>query len=113
MSGELKKSVEEVKWELECGKNGRPYSTIENAAIVFREDGLFAGKLRYNSFRERIEIIGELPWDRAAPEVTEMDDVIARKKEEGRKDQDGVLCGGGRLGIHAQSSGAGGCKVDE
>lgn len=67
MSGELKKSVEEVKGELECGKNGRPYSTIENVAIVFREDALFAGKLRYNSFHERIKIIGELPWDRASP----------------------------------------------
>ena len=78
MSGNLTKSVEEVKGELECGKNGRPYSTIENAAIVFREDALFAGKLRYNSFRERIEIIGKLPRDRASLEVTEMDDVRLR-----------------------------------
>ena len=78
MSGNLTKSVEEVKGLLDCGKSGRPYSTIENAAIVFREDPLFAGKLRQNSFRDRIEILGELPWVRNSKEVTDMDDVRLR-----------------------------------
>ena len=58
------KSVEEVKELLVKTKSGKPCSTIDNAAIVFREDPVFAGNLKINLFRDRIELTGTMPWNR-------------------------------------------------
>lgn len=72
------KSPEEIKELLETAKNGKPYSTIDNAAIIFREDPLFKDNLKNNLFRERIELTGSLPWPRVTKDVTDMDDVHIR-----------------------------------
>lgn len=64
MQTELIKSVAGVTRLLEKTQKGLPCSTIDNAAIVFREDPLFAGNLRWNLFRNRIELLGKMPWDR-------------------------------------------------
>ena len=61
MSEDLKKSVTEVKELLELTKNGKPFSTIDNAAIIFREDPILGGNLKNNLFRERIELTGRMP----------------------------------------------------
>lgn len=73
-----KKSVTEVKGLLESAKNGRPFSTIENAAIIFREDPLFQKNLKNNLFRERIELTGKMPWQRVNADLSDMDDVHVR-----------------------------------
>ncbi len=72
------KSVAEVKELLEKTKNGKPFSTIDNAAIIFREDPVFKGYLRNNLFRERIELTGRMPWLRVTTDVNDMDDIHIR-----------------------------------
>ena len=57
-----KRTVEEVQQLLEKTKDGKPYSTIDNAAIIFRTDPIFEGTIRLNLFRERIELKGNPPW---------------------------------------------------
>lgn len=72
------KSVEEVKAILDTTKNGKPCSTIDNAAIVFREDPVFSGNLKVNLFRDRVELTGTMPWNRTSVDVNEMDDINIR-----------------------------------
>ena len=72
------KSVEEVKALLVKTKSGKPCSTIDNATIVFREDPVFAGNLKINLFRDRIELTGTMPWNRTTVDVNEMDDINIR-----------------------------------
>ena len=67
MSENLKRSVEEVKLLLETAQNGKPLSTIDNAAIILKYDPLFFENIRDNLFRERIELFGQMPWIRNAP----------------------------------------------
>ena len=78
MSENLKKSVAEVKELLELTKNGKPFSTIDNAAIIFREDPILGGNLKNNLFRERIELTGRMPWPRVTADVNDIDDVHIR-----------------------------------
>jgi predicted P-loop ATPase len=78
MSENLKKSVVEVKELLELTKNGKPFSTIDNAAIIFREDPILGGNLKNNLFRERIELTGRMPWPRVTADVNDIDDVHIR-----------------------------------
>ena len=72
------RSAEDVMQLLELTKSGKPYSTIDNAAIIFREDPLFRGNLRANLLRDRIELTGEMPWPRAKTDVGDMDDIHIR-----------------------------------
>lgn len=74
----MKKSVEDVKALLEKTKDGKPYSTIDNAAIIFREDPLFTGTIKLNLFRERIELKGKIPWIRVSKDINDMDDIHIR-----------------------------------
>lgn len=78
MPENFKRSVADVKGLLELTKNGKPFSTIDNAAIIFREDPVFAGTLKNNLFRERIELTGKMPWPRATADVNDMDDIHIR-----------------------------------
>ena len=78
MSENLKKSVAKVKEFLELTKNGKPFSTIDNAAIIFREDPILGGNLKNNLFRERIELAGRMPWPRVTADVNDIDDVHIR-----------------------------------
>lgn len=75
---ERKKTVEEVNDLLEKTKKGWPCSTIDNAAIIFREDPVLGGKLKYNLFDQRIEMIGDAAWKRTTTSITDMDDVHIR-----------------------------------
>lgn len=78
MQRNSEESIENVKALLELARSGKPYSTIDNAAIIFREDPLFAGNIRNNIFRNRIELTGEIPWHRDGTDITDMDDVHIR-----------------------------------
>ena len=78
MQKNSQKSVTEVKELLETAKNGKPFSTIDNAAIIFREDPIFQGRLKNNLFRERIELTGAMPWQRISTDVGDMDDIHIR-----------------------------------
>ena len=73
-----KRSAEDIKQFLEIGKSGNPIPTIDNAAIILREDPLFAGKLRNDLFRKRIELTGNMPWPREKTDVDDMDEVYIR-----------------------------------
>lgn len=71
-------SVEAVTELLEKNKDKHPLNTINNAAIVFRNDPLFAGKLRQNLFRGRMELHGSFPWNRTGPDFSNDDDMNIR-----------------------------------
>lgn len=73
-----KRTVEEVQQLLEKTKDGKPYSTIDNAAIIFRTDPIFEGTIRLNLFRERIELKGNPPWNRVSKNINDMDDIHIR-----------------------------------
>ncbi len=47
--------------ELEA-KSGRPKNTINNACIILEYDEALTGLIRKNTFKDRIEILGPLPW---------------------------------------------------
>ena len=70
--------MNEVQEMLEVSEKGWPYSTIDNAAIILREDSLFKDNIRENMFRERIELTGKMPWNRASIDVTDKDEIHIR-----------------------------------
>lgn len=72
------KSTEEIQEMLEKTEKGWPVSTIDNAAIIMREDSLFKDKIRENMFRERIELRGQMPWNRTGIDVTDKDEIHIR-----------------------------------
>ncbi len=78
MQKNFTKSVEEVKGLLEYSKSDTPYNTIDNAVLIFQNDPLFAGNVRDNLFRERIELSGKMPWSRFRVDVTDKDDIHIR-----------------------------------
>jgi len=68
-------SVEDIKNMLDTSEKGWPYNTIDNATIVFKNDPLFAGNIRENLFRERIELFGTMSWSRNKCEITDKDEI--------------------------------------
>ena len=68
-------SVEDIKNMLDTSEKGWPYNTIDNATIVFKNDSLFAGNIRENLFRERIELFGTMSWSRNKREITDKDEI--------------------------------------
>ena len=60
---------------LDTSEKGWPYNTIDNARIVFKNDPLFAGNIRENLFRERIELFGTMSWSRNKREITDKDEI--------------------------------------
>ena len=71
-------TIEEVNQMLSLSEKGWPYNTIDNAVIILKNDPLFAGNIRDNLFRERIELSGKMPWSRAYVDVTDKDDIHIR-----------------------------------
>ncbi|MDD3415049.1 MAG: virulence-associated E family protein [Lachnospiraceae bacterium] len=71
----LMMSVEDIKNMLDTSEKGWPYNTIDNATIVFKNDSLFAGNIRENLFRERIELFGTMSWSRNKREITDKDEI--------------------------------------
>ena len=75
MEENLMLSVEDIKNMLDTSEKGWPYSTIDNATIVFKNDPVFAGNIRENLFRERIELFGTMSWSRNKREITDKDEI--------------------------------------
>ena len=63
---------------LELTEKNKPYNTIDNAVVILNNDPLFAGHIRDNLFRERIELDGNMPWSRSYIDVTDKDDIHIR-----------------------------------
>lgn len=78
MNETITKSVDEIQEMLSTSDKGFPYSTIDNAAIILREDSLFKDRIRENMFRERIELNGTMPWNRSGIDVTDKDEIHIR-----------------------------------
>lgn len=51
------------KSQLEVGKGGTILSTINNVLLILGGDAALAGKFAHNSFAERGEVLGPLPWE--------------------------------------------------
>lgn len=78
MQKDSEKSVADVQGLLDMANNGRPYSTIDNAVIVFREDPIFSGFIQGDLFRGRIDLTGPVPWRRDGTDISEMDEIHIR-----------------------------------
>lgn len=61
-------------------KTGRPLKLIENARRVIYGDEALAGKLAYNEFTRRMEVVGDLPWRKKSTDDgwTDADDAQLR-----------------------------------
>ncbi len=75
MEENLMLSVEDIKNMLDTSEKGWPYNTIDNVTIVFKNDPVFAGNIRENLFRERIELFGTMSWSRNKREITDKDEI--------------------------------------
>lgn len=99
--------MEEVTELLEKTKSGWPCATIDNSVIVFRNDPVFAGKLRWNLFRNLIELTGDVPWNRNGTCVNDSDEIHIRHYLENRyhlgsekKVRDGLLVAASEESYH-------------
>ena len=63
---------------LELSEKNKPFNTIDNAVLILNNDPLFAGNIKDNLFRERIELDGNMPWSRSYVAVTDKDDIHIR-----------------------------------
>lgn len=63
---------------LELSEKNKPFNTIDNAVLILNNDPLFAGNIKDNLFRERIELDGNMPWSRSYVDVTDKDDIHIR-----------------------------------
>lgn len=68
----------EVYRMLELSEKNKPFNTIDNAVLILNNDPLFAGNIKDNLFRERIELDGNMPWSRSYVDVTDKDDIHIR-----------------------------------
>lgn len=60
---------------LELSEKNKPFNTIDNAVLILNNDPLFAGNIKDNLFRERIELDGNMPWSRSYVDVTDKDNI--------------------------------------
>ena len=51
------------KKELKCNEDGKALPTLQNFRIIFNNDPAFE-HIVYNEFKDMIDIIGEVPWNR-------------------------------------------------
>ncbi len=70
--------MEEVRQTLAKSKDGKILNTIDNGVIILSEDPLFHGKLKDNLFRARIELQGDMNWNRNTIDMTDKDEVHIR-----------------------------------
>ena len=73
-----KNTTGEVYRMLELSEKNKPFNTIDNAVLILNNDPLFAGNIKDNLFRERIELDGNMPWSRSYVDVTDKDDIHIR-----------------------------------
>ncbi len=69
---------QEVLAMLELSDKGKVRSTIDNGAIILREDNFFKEKIRENLFRNRIEVCGDMEWSRRSADLTDKDEIHFR-----------------------------------
>ncbi len=64
-------SEEDRAWlaELDTDKQGRPLQSIRNVYIILTHDPLIKGAIAYNSFKERLVAVTDLPWRGVADTV--------------------------------------------
>lgn len=81
----IEEDSEDDSWtdQLDTDKKGNIKSTAGNALVVLENDPALKGKLRYDEFRDRPEIVGPLPWGRKSAESyvrrwTDVDDANLR-----------------------------------
>lgn len=72
---EVKEIRKTIKESLSKNERSLPCTTINNALIILKNDPLFADNIRENTFRNRIELLGEMPWSRKSIDITDKDDI--------------------------------------
>lgn len=64
---------EDSDWlhELDVTDKGKIENTIDNVCVILRHDPALKGAYCYDAFRERMTVIGDLPWQKLADRITD------------------------------------------
>ncbi len=57
-------SAEELVEQLDIKNNGQVKGTFLNCMQVFQRDSLLHGIMKYNAFTQKIDVLGQTPWER-------------------------------------------------
>ncbi len=66
-------SVEDVRFDLAKSDKGYICQTINNCMIVFHRDPVLKGAIRKNELSGKIDVVGNLGWQRTSSSVTDTD----------------------------------------
>ena len=66
-------SVEDVRFDLAKSEKGYICQTINNCMIVFHHDPVLKGAIRKNELSGKIDVVGNLGWQRTSSSVTDTD----------------------------------------
>jgi len=66
-------TVEDVRFELAKTDKGYICQTINNCMITFHRDPVLKGAIRKNELSGKIDVVGNLGWQRTSSSVTDTD----------------------------------------
>lgn len=66
-------SIDDVRFDLEKSDKGYTCQTINNCMAVFHRDSVLKGAIRKNELSGKIDIVGNLGWQRSSSSVTDTD----------------------------------------
>ena len=66
-------SVEDIQTDLARNNKGNICQSIDNCMTVFQRDPLLKGAIRKNELSGKIDIVGNLGWERTSSSLTDTD----------------------------------------
>lgn len=66
-------TVEDIRADLARNDKGNSCQTINNCMLVFHRDPLLKGSIRKNELSGKIDIVGNLGWQRTSSSLTDTD----------------------------------------
>ena len=66
-------TVEDIRADLARNEKGNICQTINNCMLVFQRDPLMKGAIRKNELSGKIDIVGNLGWQRTSSSLTDTD----------------------------------------
>ena len=70
---EEKSSAEDIQADLVRNNKGNICQSIDNCMTVFQRDPLLKGAIRKNELSGKIDIVGDLGWERTSSSLTDTD----------------------------------------
>ncbi len=66
-------TVEDIRADLARNDKGNTCQTINNCMLVFQRDPVLKGAIRKNELSGKIDIVGNLGWQRTSSSLTDTD----------------------------------------